>query len=283
MPVGYDDADRLVVAMADPGNVFALDDIRQVTGLDARPVVATREDLLAAIDRDGRIAVATVVRQTGSAPRSIGTSMAVDAAGAVIGSISGGCVEGAAYETCAGVLATGVAARTDYGYSDDDAFAVGLSCGGRLDVVTTLLTAELLAAEPRLRQALEAAAAGRPAAIDLVTDTAAPAGGSSPLGRVLPAAEPVPGERSRLADVRCDGEPVTALRIVAATPPVLLVYGAVDFGAALAAHAQLSATGCSSSTRGRCSRPVLDCPPVSKRSSSGRTSTSPASRPTPTS
>lgn len=51
MPVGYDDADRLVVAMADPGNVFALDDIRQLTGLDARPVVATREDLLAAIDR----------------------------------------------------------------------------------------------------------------------------------------------------------------------------------------------------------------------------------------
>lgn len=51
MPVGYDDAGRLVVAMADPGNVFALDDIRQLTGLDARPVVATREDLLSAIDR----------------------------------------------------------------------------------------------------------------------------------------------------------------------------------------------------------------------------------------
>ncbi|UER54159.1 Flp pilus assembly complex ATPase component TadA [Kineosporiaceae bacterium SCSIO 59966] len=51
MPVGYDDAGRLVVAMADPGNVFALDDIRQLTGLEVRPVVATREDLLAAIDR----------------------------------------------------------------------------------------------------------------------------------------------------------------------------------------------------------------------------------------
>ncbi len=50
LPVGYDEG-KLVLAMADPGNVFALDDVRQITGLEVRPVVATRDDLVAAIDR----------------------------------------------------------------------------------------------------------------------------------------------------------------------------------------------------------------------------------------
>ncbi len=50
LPIGYDDG-KLVLAMADPGNVFALDDVRQITGLEVRPVVATRDDLLAALDR----------------------------------------------------------------------------------------------------------------------------------------------------------------------------------------------------------------------------------------
>jgi type IV pilus assembly protein PilB len=50
LPIGYDDG-RIVLAMADPGNIFALDDVRSMTGMDARPVVATRDDLLAAIDR----------------------------------------------------------------------------------------------------------------------------------------------------------------------------------------------------------------------------------------
>ena len=50
LPIGYDDG-KLVLAMADPGNVFALDDVRQLSGMDAKPVVATRDDLLAAIDR----------------------------------------------------------------------------------------------------------------------------------------------------------------------------------------------------------------------------------------
>ena len=50
LPIGYDDG-RLVLAMADPGNVFALDDVRSMTGMEPRPVVATRDDLLAAVDR----------------------------------------------------------------------------------------------------------------------------------------------------------------------------------------------------------------------------------------
>jgi type IV pilus assembly protein PilB len=51
LPIGYADDGKLLVAMADPGNVFALDDFRSMTGLDVRPVVATRADVLAAIDR----------------------------------------------------------------------------------------------------------------------------------------------------------------------------------------------------------------------------------------
>lgn len=51
LPIGFDDQGRLLLAMADPGNVFALDDVRQITGKEARPIVATRDDLLAAIDR----------------------------------------------------------------------------------------------------------------------------------------------------------------------------------------------------------------------------------------
>ncbi len=51
LPIGYDSEGRLLLAMADPGNVFALDDVRQITGREARPIVATRDDLLAAIER----------------------------------------------------------------------------------------------------------------------------------------------------------------------------------------------------------------------------------------
>ncbi|MFC3687365.1 GspE/PulE family protein [Aquipuribacter hungaricus] len=51
LPIGYDEQGRLLLAMADPGNVFALDDVRQITGREARPIVATRDDLLAAIER----------------------------------------------------------------------------------------------------------------------------------------------------------------------------------------------------------------------------------------
>ncbi|WP_380168495.1 GspE/PulE family protein [Jannaschia sp. R86511] len=51
LPIGYDEQGRLLLAMADPGNVFALDDVRQITGREPRPIVATRDDLLAAIDR----------------------------------------------------------------------------------------------------------------------------------------------------------------------------------------------------------------------------------------
>jgi xanthine dehydrogenase accessory factor len=77
-----------------------------------------------------RVALARVVDLDGSGPRLPGAAMAVDDTGRVAGSVSGGCVEGAVVEAALGVLAGGERALIDFGYSDDDAFAVGLTCGG---------------------------------------------------------------------------------------------------------------------------------------------------------
>jgi xanthine dehydrogenase accessory factor len=78
--------------------------------------------------------LATVVRTFSSAPREPGAAMAVSAAGEVVGSVSGGCVEGAVYELATEVAATGQPVLRRYGISDDDAFAVGLTCGGIIDI-----------------------------------------------------------------------------------------------------------------------------------------------------
>lgn len=80
-----------------------------------------------------RIAVARVVATEGSSPREPGAAMAVSDAGEVAGSVSGGCVEGAvvteALAILAGERASGI---ISFGYSDDEAFAVGLTCGGTI-------------------------------------------------------------------------------------------------------------------------------------------------------
>ncbi|HCA87933.1 MAG TPA: XshC-Cox1-family protein, partial [Streptomyces sp.] len=98
-------------------------------------------DLAEELDRwcaEGRdFAVATVVATTGSAPRQPGAALAVDAAGTAIGSVSGGCVEGAVYELCQQAMETGEPLTERFGYSDEDAFAVGLTCGGVIDVLVT--------------------------------------------------------------------------------------------------------------------------------------------------
>ncbi|HKD87993.1 MAG TPA: XdhC family protein [Streptosporangiaceae bacterium] len=78
--------------------------------------------------------LATVVRTFSSAPREPGAAMAVSAAGEVVGSVSGGCVEGAVYELATEVTASGEPVLRRYGISDDDAFAVGLTCGGIIDI-----------------------------------------------------------------------------------------------------------------------------------------------------
>jgi len=77
-----------------------------------------------------RVAVARVVDIEGSGPRDPGAAMAVNEDGEVAGSVSGGCVEGAVVTEALDILATGDRRMVSFGYSDDDAFAVGLTCGG---------------------------------------------------------------------------------------------------------------------------------------------------------
>lgn len=96
------------------------------------------EQLRAWMASGTRFALATVVGVRGSAPRQPGAAMAVSAAGEAVGSVSGGCVEGAVYELATEVLATGQPVLTTYGISDDDAFDVGLTCGGIIDILVTL-------------------------------------------------------------------------------------------------------------------------------------------------
>jgi xanthine dehydrogenase accessory factor len=80
-----------------------------------------------------RIALARVVRVEGSGPRDPGAAMAVNDAGEVVGSVSGGCVEGAVVEAAREILEGKRGAHlVSFGYSDDDAFAVGLTCGGTI-------------------------------------------------------------------------------------------------------------------------------------------------------
>lgn len=78
--------------------------------------------------------LATVTRTWSSAPRPIGTAMAVSQSGEVVGSVSGGCVEGAIYETAQDVLKTQKSQSVTYGVSDDNAFSVGLTCGGTIEI-----------------------------------------------------------------------------------------------------------------------------------------------------
>ncbi len=81
-----------------------------------------------------RVAVATVVKVWGSAPRPLGSKMAISSSGEMVGSVSGGCVEGAIFEEAQSVLADGRAKLVGYGISNDQAWAIGLSCGGRIEV-----------------------------------------------------------------------------------------------------------------------------------------------------
>jgi xanthine dehydrogenase accessory factor len=85
-------------------------------------------------DSNETFGLATVVQTFSSAPREPGAAMAVSAAGEAVGSVSGGCVEGAVYELAGEVLRTGRPVLQRYGISDDDAFAVGLTCGGIIDI-----------------------------------------------------------------------------------------------------------------------------------------------------
>ncbi|MFF7212527.1 XdhC family protein [Streptomyces sp. NPDC008238] len=201
-------------------------------------------------------AVATVVAVGGSAPRQPGAALAVDADGTAVGSVSGGCVEGAVYELCQEVLETGEPLLRSFGYADDDAFAVGLTCGGVIDVFVQRV-APGTRARPELAGALAAASRGEAAALARVV--AGPAGlpgrallvrpggtyegtlGDPELDRTAAAEAYALLNAGRTAVVglgvgaegrRC-GEPLTLLVEASIPPPRLLVFGAIDFAAAL--------------------------------------------------
>jgi len=124
------------------------------------------------------VALATVVGVSQSAPRQPGASMAVIGDGTVLGSVSGGCVEGAVYETAQQVLASGVPQLVRYGFSDEDAFAVGLTCGGRIDVFVERLDP---GADADVVRVADAVAADRPIAVATVVAVGAPAAAGSGL------------------------------------------------------------------------------------------------------
>ncbi len=193
----------------------------------------------------GRVfAVATVVSVRGSAPRGPGAALAVDAAGEVLGSVSGGCVEGAVYELCAQVLRTGEPVLESFGYAADDAFAVGLTCGGVIDVFVQR-------ADPDWPAALEDGSAA------LVRVVAGPAGtpgtgmvvradGRCEGGLGTPGLDAVARAEARAmlaagrtgtvevgTEGRLCGAPVTLLVESSRPAPRMLVFGAVDFAAAL--------------------------------------------------
>ena len=204
------------------------------------------------------IGVATVVATFRSAPRPPGASMLVCPDDSAVGSISGGCVEGAVYDLAQSVIASGAPVLQRYGVSDDDAFAVGLTCGGILDVYLQMVNQETF---PELGDVVADIEAGRPVAVATVIEHP----DSSWVDRRLIARAGQDGSLevlgtvgSRRADdaVRDDavgllaagtsatltygidgerrGEGMRVFVQAFAPKPRLLVFGAIDFAAAVA-------------------------------------------------
>ncbi|MEU9470141.1 XdhC/CoxI family protein [Streptomyces avermitilis] len=213
------------------------------------------EELHRWVEQGRDFAVATVVAVGGSAPRQPGAALAVDADGTAIGSVSGGCVEGAVYDLCRQALEDGETVLERFGYSDTDAFAVGLTCGGVIDILVTPVRAAD-PARPVYAAALAAAAYGEGAAVARIVT-----GPAELLGRALLVrpdgsyeggfgAHPeldrtVAGEARAFLDAgrtgtletgeqgaRC-GAPLTFLVESSVPPPRMIVFGAIDFASAL--------------------------------------------------
>jgi xanthine dehydrogenase accessory factor len=207
--------------------------------------------------RDGRsVGVGTVIATFKSAPRPPGASMLVGPDGTAVGSVSGGCVEGAVYELGQEVVASGEPVLQRYGISDDDAFAVGLTCGGILDVYVEKVDRETF---PELGEIAADIEAGRPVAVATVVEHP----DATLLGRRVvirpdaPASEAASLGSERIDDaVRDDalgllaaghsetltygpdgerrGEGMRVFVAAFAPKPRMLVFGAIDFAAAVA-------------------------------------------------
>ncbi|MFJ2952415.1 XdhC family protein [Streptomyces sp. NPDC087226] len=218
---------------------------------------------------EGReFAVATVVSVGGSAPRDPGAALAVDRDGTAIGSVSGGCVEGAVYELCAQALEDGGTRVERFGYSDEDAFAVGLTCGGIIDIMVTpvgrrapvrqvlssALSAVLRGAPGALARVVEGPPellggallvhpdgsyeGGLGGAVELDRTAAAEAGALLDAGRT--GSVTVAASEARRGSPRtesgggsyCPGG-LTLFVETSVPPPRMIVFGAIDFAAAL--------------------------------------------------
>lgn len=213
------------------------------------------EQLMSWWESGEQVAMGTVIGTWRSAPRQPGAAMLVGADGQAVGSVSGGCVEGAVYELGQEVIASGSPVLQRYGVSDDEAMGVGLTCGGILDIFVERVSREDF---PELGEVAADIAAGRPVAVATVVahpDTAY-------LGRhlvVRPEGEATTGSlgTGRLDDAVLDdargmlaqGRTATleygpegqrrgeGLRVFVASyapRPRMLVFGAIDFAAAVA-------------------------------------------------
>jgi xanthine dehydrogenase accessory factor len=200
--------------------------------------------------------LATVVRTFSSAPREPGAAMAVSSEGEVIGSVSGGCVEGAVYELAGEVMASGQPVLQRYGVSDDTAFSVGLTCGGIIDIFVEPVSKERY---PELGDIAAAVTAGEPVAVATVIEGPGTVGAR----RVIwPAGKTAAGDATLGASDRLDqavdddargmlAQGLTGVRHYGADgerrmdelsvfvqsfapPPRMLVFGAIDFAAAVA-------------------------------------------------
>jgi xanthine dehydrogenase accessory factor len=209
--------------------------------------------------------LATVVRTFSSAPREPGAAMAVAADGEVVGSVSGGCVEGAVYELANEVKANGRPVLQRYGISDDDAFAVGLTCGGIIDIFVEPASRHSF---PELGEVAAAVRADEPAAVATViagpgqvgarrviwTAGGAPDGGFALDGRRSSGtlgsgdrldqavdddargmlAQGLTGVRRYGPDGERRRDELSVFVQSFAPPPRMLVFGAIDFAAAVA-------------------------------------------------
>jgi xanthine dehydrogenase accessory factor len=206
-------------------------------------------------DEGETFGLATVVSTFRSAPRDPGASLAVAGSGEVIGSVSGGCVEGAVYELATEVTASGMAALQRYGFSDDDAFAVGLTCGGIIDIFVERVSRETF---PELGAIQQAVGRGEPVAVVTVIsgpgqigarrvvwgDIARGSAGGLGAGPRLDAAvdDDVRGMLAQgLTGIRRYGEhgerrgdELAVFVNSFAPPPRMFVFGAIDFAAAVA-------------------------------------------------
>ncbi|MCF1649599.1 XdhC family protein [Streptomyces indiaensis] len=213
------------------------------------------EELNRWVEQGRDFAVATVVAVGGSAPRQPGAALAVDTEGTAIGSVSGGCVEGAVYALCEQALRDGETVLERFGYSDDDAFAVGLTCGGVIDILVTPVRAGD-PVRPVVASALAAAARGEAAAVARIVSGPRELTGRALLVRPDGSREggfgahpeldrTVAAEAGAFLDAgrtgtleigeqgsRC-GAPVTVLVESSVPAPRMIVFGAIDFASAL--------------------------------------------------